>query len=37
VCHIVMFYPMQGVLLIRISVTPSKMGDGLLVTSKHSN
>jgi hypothetical protein len=23
--------------MIRISATPSKMGDGLIVTSKHSN
>jgi hypothetical protein len=37
VCHVVRFYPLQGVLLIQISVTPSKMGDGLLVASKRSN
>jgi hypothetical protein len=37
VCRVVRFYPLQGVLLIRISTTPSEMGDGLFATSKHSN
>jgi hypothetical protein len=36
-CHVIRFYPLQGVLLIRISATPSEMGDGLLVASKRSN
>jgi hypothetical protein len=37
VCRVVRFIPMQGWLLIWISVTPSDMGDGLFVESKHSN
>jgi hypothetical protein len=37
VCRVVRFYPLQGVLLIRISTTSSEMGDGLLTASKHSN
>jgi hypothetical protein len=34
VCHVVRFIPLQGLLLIRISVTPSDMGDGLFAVSK---
>jgi hypothetical protein len=34
VCHVVMFIPLQGWLLIQISVTPSDMGDGLFAESK---
>jgi hypothetical protein len=30
VCRVVRFKPLQGRLLIIISVTPSKMGDGLI-------
>jgi hypothetical protein len=37
VCHVVRLFPLQGVLLIRISTTPSEMGDGLLAASEHSN
>jgi hypothetical protein len=37
VCCVVRFYPLQGVLLIRISAIPSEMGDGLLAASKRSN
>jgi hypothetical protein len=37
VCHAVRLFPLQGVLLIRISATPSEMGDGLFTASKHSN
>jgi hypothetical protein len=37
VCRVVKFYTLQGVLLIRISTTPSKMGDGLIVESKCYN
>jgi hypothetical protein len=36
-CHVVKFYPLQGVLLIRISTAPSEMGDGLLAASKRTN
>jgi hypothetical protein len=36
-CRVVGFYPLQGVLLIWISVTPSEMGDGLIVVFKRSN
>jgi hypothetical protein len=35
VCHVVRFIPLQGRLLIRISVTPSDIGDGLFTESKH--
>jgi hypothetical protein len=31
------FIPLQGWLLIRISTTPSDMGDGLFAVFKHSN
>jgi hypothetical protein len=34
VCHVVRFIPLQGWLLIRISMTPSDMGDGLFAASK---
>jgi hypothetical protein len=34
VCRVVRFIPLQGWLLIRISVTPLDMGDGLFVESK---
>jgi hypothetical protein len=34
VCRVVRFIPLQGWLLIRISVTPSDMGDGLFTKSK---
>jgi hypothetical protein len=34
VCCVVRFIPLQGWLLIRISVTPSNMGDGLFTASK---
>jgi hypothetical protein len=37
VCRFVRFYPLQGILLIRIFTTPSDMGGGLLAESKHSN
>jgi hypothetical protein len=37
VCRVVRFYPLQGVLLIQISPTPSEMGDGLIIVFKHSN
>jgi hypothetical protein len=37
VCRVVRFYPLQGVLLIRISVTSSEIGDSLLTASKCSN
>jgi hypothetical protein len=37
VCHVVRFIPLQGWLLIWISVTPSKMGDGLFAVFRHSN
>jgi hypothetical protein len=37
VCRVVRFYPLQSVLLIQISATPSKMGDGLFTASKCSN
>jgi hypothetical protein len=37
VCRVVRFDPLQGVLLVRISATPSQMGDGSLAISKHSN
>jgi hypothetical protein len=37
VCCIVRFIPLQGWLLIRISATPSDMGDGLFAAPKHSN
>jgi hypothetical protein len=33
VCHVVGFIPLQGWLLIRISVTPSDMGDGFFAAS----
>jgi hypothetical protein len=36
-CHIVRFIPLQGWLLIQISMTPSDMGDGLFAESKRSN
>jgi hypothetical protein len=36
-CHVVRFYPLQYLLLIRISVTPSKIDEGFLAESKHSN
>jgi hypothetical protein len=36
-CHVVRFIPLQGWLLIRISTTPSNMGDGLFAAPKHSN
>jgi hypothetical protein len=35
VYHVVRFYPLPGVLLIRISTTPSEMGDGLIAVFKH--
>jgi hypothetical protein len=35
VCRVVRFIPLQGWLLIRISTTPSDMGDGLFIASKH--
>jgi hypothetical protein len=31
------YFPCKGVLLIQISMTPYKMGDGLLAASKRSN
>jgi hypothetical protein len=34
VCRVVKFIPLQGWLLIRISATPSDMGDGLFAESK---
>jgi hypothetical protein len=34
VCRVVRFIPLQGWLLIQISVTPSDMGDGLFTESK---
>jgi hypothetical protein len=34
VCRVVRFIPLQGWLLIQISVTPSDMGDGLFTASK---
>jgi hypothetical protein len=34
VCHVVRFIPLQGFLLIRISGTPSNMGDGLFAAPK---
>jgi hypothetical protein len=37
VCHVVRLFPSQGCILIRISVTPSKMGDDLFAASKRSN
>jgi hypothetical protein len=37
VCHVVRFIPLQGWLLIWISVTPLDMGDGLFAESKCSN
>jgi hypothetical protein len=37
VCRVVRFIPMQGWLLIRISVIPSNMGDGLFAVFKRSN
>jgi hypothetical protein len=37
VCHIVRLFPLQGVLLIRSSMTPSEMGDDLLTASKRTN
>jgi hypothetical protein len=37
VCHVVRLFPLQGCISIRISVTPSKMGDGLLAALKCSN
>jgi hypothetical protein len=33
-CHIVRFYPLQGCISIRISATPSKIGDDLIVIFK---
>jgi hypothetical protein len=36
-CHLVRFIPLQGWLLMQISVTPSDMGDGLFATPKRSN
>jgi hypothetical protein len=36
-CSVVRFIPLQIWLLIRISVTPSDMGDALFTTPKHSN
>jgi hypothetical protein len=35
VCHVVRLFPLQGCILIRISATPSDMGDGLIAESKH--
>jgi hypothetical protein len=35
VCHVVRFVPLQGWVLIRISVIPSDMGDGLFSMFKH--
>jgi hypothetical protein len=37
VCRVVKFLPLQGVLLIQISMTPSEMGDGLIVVFKRTN
>jgi hypothetical protein len=37
VCHVVRFIPLQGSLLIRISATPSDMGDGLFTAPKRNN
>jgi hypothetical protein len=37
VCHVIRFIPLQGWPLIRISATPSNMGDGLFATPKCSN
>jgi hypothetical protein len=37
VYRVVRFYPLQGVLLIRISTTPSEMGDDLFAAHKRSN
>jgi hypothetical protein len=37
VCRVVRFIPLQGWLLIRISTTPSDMGDGLFAVFKCSN
>jgi hypothetical protein len=36
-CRVVRFIPLQGWLLIRISATPSDMGDGLFAAPKRSN
>jgi hypothetical protein len=36
-CQVAKFMPLQGLLLILISVTPSDMGDGLFVVFKPSN
>jgi hypothetical protein len=37
VYHVVRFYPLHGCKLVRIFVTPSEMGDGLITVFKHSN
>jgi hypothetical protein len=37
VCRVVKLLRLQGWLPIRISTTPSKMGDGLIAVSKRSN
>jgi hypothetical protein len=37
VCHVVRFIPLQGWLLIQISMTPLDMGDGLFTMFKRSN
>jgi hypothetical protein len=37
VCRVVRFIPLQGWLLIRISVKPLDMGDGLFTVFKCSN
>jgi hypothetical protein len=37
VCRVIKFYPLQGVLLIRISATLLNMGDDLIAVFKCSN
>jgi hypothetical protein len=36
-CRVVRLLPLQSCISIRISVTPSEMGDGLLTASKRGN
>jgi hypothetical protein len=37
VCRVVRLFPLQGCISIRISMTTSEMGDGLIAESKRSN
>jgi hypothetical protein len=37
VCRVVRLLPLQGYISVRISATPSKMGDGLIAVSIGSN